>query len=80
MKWFLVEADITVHGDVDDSRLEFFTVLIVKQLPSKPTMDRARAFTTEYLNDAHLPFEWDQKIVSVEEIGPPPDWVQVAAG
>jgi hypothetical protein len=79
LTWFVIEADITARESPDETRLAFFTVLVVRQLEQKPSPEEAVELVDGYLRDVHAPFEWDLSLISIEATGPPPEW-SVRAG
>jgi hypothetical protein len=78
LTWFVIEADITAQETPEETRLAFFTVLVVRQLDREPTPEEAAELVGDYLRDVHAPFTWDLRLVSIEEAGPPPEWSSLA--
>lgn len=66
MTWFVIEADITARGTPQETRLSFFTVLVVRELRRTPAKDEALALVDDYLREVHAPFEWDLDLIAVE--------------
>jgi hypothetical protein len=68
LTWFLLEADITARETPEETRLAFFTVLIVRELARMPDADEARQLVDAYLREVHAPFDWDVEVIAVEEL------------
>jgi hypothetical protein len=72
--WFVIEADVSARELVEDQRLAFFTVRIVKHLDERPSDEQGVIYVAQYLQDAHIGFDWDARLVSIEKTEPPPEW------
>jgi hypothetical protein len=75
LAWFVIEADITARETPDETRLAFFTVLVLRDLQQQPSPAEATELVNDYLRDVHAPFSWDLTLVSIEATGPPPEWI-----
>ena len=68
MAWFVIEADITARETLQEARLSFFTVLVVRELRHTPNHDEALALIDEYLQEVHAPFTWDLDLIAIERV------------
>ena len=70
MAWFVIEADITARETPRETRLSFFTVLVVRERQSVPNHREALALIDEYLLEVSAPLVWDIRIVAIDDITP----------
>jgi hypothetical protein len=68
LAWFVVEADITARKAPQETRLSFFTVLVVRELQSRPDHRCALGLIEEYLEEVGDPTAWDLELIAVEDV------------
>jgi hypothetical protein len=66
LTWFVIEADVTARETLEETRLSFFTVLVVRELRNTPSQEAALALIDDYLREVHAPFTWDLELIAVE--------------
>jgi hypothetical protein len=66
LTWFVIEADVTARETLEETRLSFFTVLVVRELGDVPSEDAALVLIDDYLQEVHAPFTWDLELIAVE--------------
>jgi hypothetical protein len=70
LAWFVIESDITARETPRETRLSFFTVLLVRERTRPPDQQEARALIDEYLREIGAPLAWDIDIVAIADITP----------
>jgi hypothetical protein len=65
LTWFVIEADVTARETLEETRLSFFTVLVVRESRDRPTKEAALALIDDYLREVHAPFTWDLELIAV---------------
>jgi hypothetical protein len=68
LTWFVIEADVTAREMLEETRLSFFTVLVVRESRDAPTQEAALTLIDDYLREVHAPFTWDLELIAVETV------------
>jgi hypothetical protein len=68
LTWFLIEADVTARETPEETRLSFFTVLILRRLDTPPSAADALDLVDDYLREVHAPFSWDAQLIAVDQV------------